>query len=91
LAKTCSDTLSDEPCDVLSDSDDNNAENASYDDFESQIGRNIKKTVHHLSSHSESGSAKKQDGNNKSKIYAAGGGGGGTWQKQAILPNLKIV
>jgi hypothetical protein len=61
--------LSDGPSDVLSESDDD-VENESYSDFEPEIARKIKKTVCHLSSDSESQSAKLQDSNEKSEIYA---------------------
>jgi len=57
---------------VRYDDDDDNVDNESYSDFEPEIARKIKKTVRHLSSDSESGSAEKQDSDDKSEIYAAG-------------------
>jgi hypothetical protein len=61
LAEMCADTISDEPRDVLSPSDDNNdVDNDSYSDFDIEIARKIDKTVCHLSSDSASGSAEKQ-------------------------------
>jgi hypothetical protein len=50
MVKTCTDALSDGPSDKLGDSE-------SYSDTGPEIARNIKKTVCHLSSDSESGSA----------------------------------
>jgi hypothetical protein len=39
----------------------------------------------------ESGSAEKQDSCDKSEIYTAGWEGTASWQKQVIIPNLKIL
>jgi hypothetical protein len=80
--------LSDGPSDVLSECDDDNVDSKSYTDFESEIARKIKKTVHHLHTDSESGSAKKQDSDDKSMIYATEGTV--TWQKQDIIAKVKI-
>jgi hypothetical protein len=49
LTKTCTDTLSNRPRDVLSESDDDDDDdgddNENYSDFESEIVRKIKKIV----------------------------------------------
>jgi hypothetical protein len=42
-------------------------------DFEPEIVRKIKKTVHHLSSDSESKCVKKYDSDNKSEVHTPGG------------------
>jgi hypothetical protein len=53
-------------------SNDDDADNESCD-LEPEIARKINKTVCHLSSDSESGSAKQQDSSDKNDIYAAAG------------------
>jgi hypothetical protein len=47
-----------------------------------------KKTVHHLSSDSESGSAEKQESDDKSEIKQLVGTA--IWQEQVTISNLKI-
>jgi hypothetical protein len=74
VAKARTETWSHQPCDVLSDDDEDGVVNEIYTDFEPQIARKVKKTVCHLSSDSEIKSADKQVGNNKSEIYTVGRG-----------------
>jgi hypothetical protein len=85
LAESFADTLTDGPNDVLSESDDN-VDSESYSDFEPEISRKIKKTMHHLSSDCECGTAEQQDSDDKSDMYTVVGGlqhG----KKKSLFPN----
>jgi hypothetical protein len=62
LAETCNDTVSDGPSDVLNVSDD---DDKTYSNFEPETARKIKKNVHHLSSDTESRTAKQKGSDNK--------------------------
>jgi hypothetical protein len=73
LAKTCTDTVSDGPSDVLrvsdyddddNDGDDDDDDDETYSNFGPETVRKIKKNVHHLSSDSETRSAKQEGSDN---------------------------
>jgi hypothetical protein len=86
LAETCNGTVSDGPSDVLSVGDE---DDDTYSNFGPETARKIKKNVHHLSSDTESRSAKQQGSDNKMTFMKLSGGARHDKNKN-VIPNLRM-